>query len=135
MVPRAVRVGGDKARVEIGMPMESAGNPFDRVTLEQLRTRKSAKWRVFAPDVLPLWVAEMDTIVAEPIIEAVHRALTAGDTGYPHGLGVRRGDGGLRPAAMGLGDRHRPGPHRVDRRHERRGRDAAGWSPAPATRW
>ena len=66
--------------------MEAAENPFERVTLDQLRTRKSAKWRVFPPDVLPLWVAEMDTIVAEPITEAVHRTLTAGDTGYPHGL-------------------------------------------------
>ena len=67
--------------------MAMEGNPFDRVTLDQLRTRTSAKWRVFPPDVLPLWVAEMDTIVAEPITEAVHRALTAGDTGYPHGSG------------------------------------------------
>ena len=67
--------------------MESAENPFERVTLDQLRTRRSAKWQVFPPDVLPLWVAEMDTIIAEPITEAVHRALTAGDTGYPHGSG------------------------------------------------
>ena len=67
--------------------MESAGSPFERVTLDQLRTRTSAKWREFPSDVLPLWVAEMDTIVAEPITEAVHRTLTAGDTGYPHGSG------------------------------------------------
>ena len=67
--------------------MESARSPFEQVNLDQLRTRTSAKWRAFPSDVLPLWVAEMDTIVAEPITEAVHRTLTAGDTGYPHGLG------------------------------------------------
>lgn len=43
------------------------------------------KWRAFPPDVLPLWVAEMDVIPAEPIRRAVERAMAAGDTGYPGG--------------------------------------------------
>lgn len=53
------------------------------VPLERLRERTSAKWRHYAPDVLPLWVAEMDVDLAEPIREALERALRDGDTGYP----------------------------------------------------
>ncbi len=67
--------------------MAGGASPFDRVSLAQLRTRTSAKWREFPADVLPLWVAEMDTIVAEPIAAAVTRALASGDTGYPFGRG------------------------------------------------
>ena len=40
------------------------GNPLTALRLEQLRTRTSAKWRVHPPDVLPLWVAEMDVPLA-----------------------------------------------------------------------
>ncbi|WP_344562335.1 MalY/PatB family protein [Streptomyces axinellae] len=60
-------------------------NPLTRCTLEDLRRRTSAKWRAYDPDVLPLWVAEMDVPVAEPVAEAVQEALRRGDTGYPAG--------------------------------------------------
>ena len=60
-------------------------SPFESLTLEQLRTRTSAKWRFFEPDVLPLWVAEMDVPLADCVIEAVERAMRNGDTGYPSG--------------------------------------------------
>lgn len=60
-------------------------NPFDGVTLAQLRRRRSLKWRAYEPDVLPLWIAEMDTLLAGPIVTAVHDALAAGDSGYPYG--------------------------------------------------
>lgn len=60
-------------------------NPFDAVPLERLRTRTSMKWQQYPPDVLPLWVAEMDVDVAEPVTEAVCAAMRAGDTGYPQG--------------------------------------------------
>ncbi|WP_344532242.1 MalY/PatB family protein [Streptomyces albiaxialis] len=43
------------------------------------------KWRAYPPDVLPLWVAEMDVPVAEPVADAVREALALGDTGYPAG--------------------------------------------------
>lgn len=62
-------------------------NPFEQVPLADLRERTSIKWRFFEPDVLPMWVAEMDVLPAEPIVEAVHAAMLRGDTGYPHGLG------------------------------------------------
>lgn len=53
------------------------------VPLERLRERTSAKWRYYAPDVLPLWVAEMDVDLAPPIGEALERAVRDGDMGYP----------------------------------------------------
>lgn len=62
---------------------ETPGNPLEQLSLEQLRQRGSAKWRVFGDDVLPLWVAEQDVPLAEPISEALHRAVDLGDTGYP----------------------------------------------------
>ena len=39
----------------------------DGLPLSELRKRSSTKWRDFAPDVLPLPVAEMDFEIAEPI--------------------------------------------------------------------
>ena len=41
------------------------------------------KWRQHPPDVLPLWVAEMDVLPAPPIAEELSRVLTDGDLGYP----------------------------------------------------
>jgi cystathionine beta-lyase len=52
-------------------------------SLDQLRKRKSYKWRTYPSDVLPAFVAEMDFTVAEPIAEAIRDALAIGDTGYP----------------------------------------------------
>jgi cystathionine beta-lyase len=40
------------------------------------------KWREYPDDVLPLWVAEMDTAPAQPIHEALSTALHLGDLGY-----------------------------------------------------
>lgn len=51
--------------------------------LARLRaTRSSVKWRLFDPDVLPVWVAEMDARPCPPVVEAVTRAISTGDTGY-----------------------------------------------------
>ncbi len=58
--------------------------PFD-LTLEQLRQRTSMKWRAAEPDVLPLWVAEMDVMLARPIVEVLRQALDRGDVGYAYG--------------------------------------------------
>lgn len=45
------------------------------------------KWRTYPDDVLPLWVAEMDVPLAEPVARAITDAVTLGDTGYPAGTG------------------------------------------------
>ncbi|MFF8288817.1 MalY/PatB family protein [Streptomyces sp. NPDC016309] len=62
-------------------------NPLRRLSLKELRRRTSAKWRTYPDDVLPLWVAEMDVPLAEPVARAVTDAVAAGDTGYPAGNG------------------------------------------------
>jgi cysteine-S-conjugate beta-lyase len=62
-------------------------NPFERVPLADLRERTSIKWRFFEPDVLPMWVAEMDVLPPEAVTRAVHDAMVRGDTGYPFGTG------------------------------------------------
>src|SRR6185437_11750474 len=56
---------------------------FDDVSLAELRTRKSAKWRRYPPDVLPAWVAEMDFPLAPAVRSALEDALARDDTGYP----------------------------------------------------
>jgi len=53
-----------------------------------LRRRRSWKWTEYPPDVIPAWVAEMDFDLAEPIKDAVRQAITAGDCGYPHPIGL-----------------------------------------------
>ena len=58
-------------------------NPLDGPGLEALHARRSVKWRLYGPDVLPLWVAEMDVVPAEPVQRAVVDAVHRGDTGYP----------------------------------------------------
>lgn len=63
----------------------SPPNPLEALTLDQLRERGSSKWRRYDPDVLPLFVAEMDVPLAPPITEVLERAVRNGDTGYPEG--------------------------------------------------
>ncbi|MBZ4014914.1 MalY/PatB family protein [Streptomyces purpurogeneiscleroticus] len=69
------------------IPREASveANPLRRLTLGELRQRTSMKWRTYPDDVLPLWVAEMDVPLAEPVVRAVTDALVRGDTGYPVG--------------------------------------------------
>ena len=50
--------------------------------LSELRKRRSAKWRTYPEDVLPLTVAEMDFALAPPIMAALRDAVEASDTGY-----------------------------------------------------
>ena len=65
--------------------MSSIPNPLEQLSLKQLRKRSSAKWKTYPEDVLPLWVAEMDVMPAEPIARAIKDAVDLGDTGYPSG--------------------------------------------------
>ncbi|MEV5136041.1 aminotransferase class I/II-fold pyridoxal phosphate-dependent enzyme [Streptomyces syringium] len=65
-------------------------NPLRRLSLDELRLRTSAKWRTYPPDVLPLWLAEMDVPVAEPVARALVDAIALGDTGYPVGTGYAK---------------------------------------------
>lgn len=53
-----------------------------------LASRRSAKYRKYPPDVLPLWVAEMDVELAEPIRAALIESIANSDTGYAHPGGL-----------------------------------------------
>lgn len=56
--------------------------PLDALPLDRLRTRTSSKWTRYPSDVLPLFVAETDFALAEPIEDALLAAVRRGDTGY-----------------------------------------------------
>lgn len=60
-------------------------NPFTRYTLADLRGRRTLKWQAYPADVLPLWIAEMDTELAKPVRDAVIDAVRRGEVGYPAG--------------------------------------------------
>lgn len=46
------------------------------------RSSDSIKWNYYEKDVLPLWVADMDFKVAEPILQALHARVEHGIFGY-----------------------------------------------------
>jgi len=51
-------------------------------SLPLLRSRTSEKWTAFGPDILPLFVAEMDYPLAPVVAEAIIERVRASDTGY-----------------------------------------------------
>lgn len=63
-------------------PLETPVNPLRALDLDQLRRRTSVKWTAYPADVLPLWVAEMDVPLADPVRRALVEAADLGDTGY-----------------------------------------------------
>jgi cysteine-S-conjugate beta-lyase len=50
--------------------------------LASLRSRRSAKWQTYPPDVIPLTVAEMDFALAPSVAVALHDAVDRSDAGY-----------------------------------------------------
>lgn len=57
-------------------------SPVAAQSLDQLRNRTSEKWTAYPADVLPLFVAESDFPLAEPVASALHAAIDRADTGY-----------------------------------------------------
>ncbi len=53
---------------------------FDHVI--NRRSTNSAKWKLYGPDVLPLWIADMDFPAPEPVLDALRRAVEHGIFGY-----------------------------------------------------
>ena len=76
--------------------------PILSLTEAELRRRHSLKWRTYDPDILPLWVAEMDTAVHPAVREALLAAVDAGDTGYPSGRGYAEAFAALAHSRWGL---------------------------------
>ena len=61
---------------------------FDIAVEARSRSMPSAKWTRYAPEALPLWVADMDFPVAEVIREALHQHVDHGCLGYPPSAGL-----------------------------------------------
>src|SRR3990172_1001040 len=53
---------------------------FDRIV--ERRDTDSNKWRKYGPDVLPLWVADMDFLSPEPVVRALRERVEHGVYGY-----------------------------------------------------
>jgi len=64
-------------------------NGFEDLDLDRLRRRRSEKWQLHPPDVLPAFIAEMDYDLAEPLLASMRTAVDLSDCGYatPDGLG------------------------------------------------
>jgi cystathionine beta-lyase len=56
--------------------------PYDFSRVLDRRGTNSAKWKFYGPDILPLWVADMDFPAPEPVQEALRRAVEHGIFGY-----------------------------------------------------
>ena len=56
---------------------------LDQLKESKLRLRRGQKWSLYAAEVLPAWVADMDFEVAEPIRAALAERLANNDLGYP----------------------------------------------------
>ena len=80
-LPGAAVVASALARVEAALRNPPAR--LEALSEDVLRQRTGEKWHEYPPDVLPLWVADMDYPCAEPIRRRLQRALDVGDTGYP----------------------------------------------------
>ena len=74
--PGGVRVG------PFGLLCVAMHNGFEDLDLDRLRRRRSEKWRLYPPDVLPAFIAEMDYDLAEPVLAALRTALDLSDGGY-----------------------------------------------------
>lgn len=72
-------------QASLGVPAPDRPNPLEELSRAQLRQRGGMKWKTYPADILPLWVADMDVRLAQPVARAVHEAVDAGDTGYPVG--------------------------------------------------
>jgi hypothetical protein len=57
---------------------------FDRIV--ERRGTGSSKWFRYPPDVLPLWVADMDFVSPEPVVRALRERVDLGVFGYGYQL-------------------------------------------------
>lgn len=50
------------------------------------RESDSLKWNAYPEEVLPLWVADLDFVSPEPVLQALHERVSHGIFGYPAGI-------------------------------------------------
>lgn len=79
----ALLSSGMPNRSQAVAPVAEGPHPYDAITVEERRSRPLVKWRHFDPDVLPLWVADMDFPIAEPIRAALRAYADDDVSGYP----------------------------------------------------
>ena len=60
---------------------------YDFDMIRERRESDSAKWKKYGKDILPLWVADMDFVSAEPILRALHQRVDHAFFGYTIPLG------------------------------------------------
>ena len=58
---------------------------YDFDTLPERRVTESFKWNAYPEDVLPMFVADMDFVSPQPVIEALQQRVAHGIFGYPGG--------------------------------------------------
>ena len=56
--------------------------PYDFDRIIERRQIDCEKWQTYGPDVLPLWVADMDFTAPEPVIRALRERVEHGIFGY-----------------------------------------------------
>lgn len=87
--------------------MDTDAFETDTVTVEWLLGRQAMKWRRYRPNVIPLWVADMDFPVAPCVRQAMEGLVSAGDFGYALRDGERP-DGALaRAFSRRMDEKHR----------------------------
>ncbi|HSF82730.1 MAG TPA: PatB family C-S lyase [Anaerolineales bacterium] len=59
---------------------------YDFDQLPDRRATECNKWHHYPEDVLPMWVADMDFVSPEPVVQALLRRVEHGVFGYPNGL-------------------------------------------------
>lgn len=62
---------------------------FDSPTTDWLRARGTARWHDVEDGVIPLWVAEMDFPIAEPVQAAIEETVSRQAYGYPRDNGLK----------------------------------------------
>jgi cystathionine beta-lyase len=88
---------------ELAAVTASLNPELTELSLENLRLRRSAKWRFYDPDVLPAFVAEMDFPLAPAVKIALAEAVELDDTGYgyPDALGLAEAFADFAAARLG----------------------------------
>jgi len=64
---------------------------YDFDTVIDRRGTASLKWNKYGEGVIPLWVADMDFVSAEPVLRALHQRVDHGIFGYTHPTWELRG--------------------------------------------
>jgi cystathionine beta-lyase len=82
--------------------MQVTAAPFDdEIALERLRGRSSQKWKRYAADILPLFVAESDFPTPPAVAQALRNAIDLGDLGYAEPGAIGQAFAGFSSARFG----------------------------------